>query len=247
MSRDLPSDPLLLLRESAEVSPPSGVEERVATRLAASIAAGVGTGAPGALASLPSAGASPPSSGGSIGVLAERFLRWSLVPLAVGVALGAGGQALRGGGELHPRTAVPTGGPAPTVTSAPSSEAEPGRGPEPELRAEAQAVPAVPSAGMKSALAAERSVLDRARKHLAADEPAKALVILEQHARRFPRGELSEEREAMWINVLVLLNRGTEAKARGDAFAARFPNSLMGSSVRAALLRAAPRRLEDAE
>ena len=39
----------------------------------------------------------------------------------------------------------------------------------------------------------------------------------------------------MRINVLVQLGRKDEAKARGEAFAARFPNSIMGSSVRAAL------------
>jgi hypothetical protein len=81
----------------------------------------------------------------------------------------------------------------------------------------------------------ERVLLDRARRQLASDEPARALVFLEQHAQRFARGELCEEREAMRINVLVQLGRKDEAKAGGDAFAARFPNSIMGASVRAAL------------
>jgi hypothetical protein len=70
---------------------------------------------------------------------------------------------------------------------------------------------------------------------LASDEPARALVFLDEHAQRFARGLLSEEREAMRINVLVQLGRTDEAKTRGEAFAARFPNSIMGSSVRAAL------------
>lgn len=81
----------------------------------------------------------------------------------------------------------------------------------------------------------ERLLLDQARRQLASDEPARALVFLAQHAQRFARGELSEEREAMRINVLVQLGRKDEAKAGGEAFAARFPNSIMGTSVRAAL------------
>jgi hypothetical protein len=84
-------------------------------------------------------------------------------------------------------------------------------------------------------LKVERDLLDRARRQLASDEPAQALAFLEQHARRFPRGQLSEEREAMWVNVLALLGRAGEAKVRGKAFEERFPRSLMGSSVRAAV------------
>jgi hypothetical protein len=84
-------------------------------------------------------------------------------------------------------------------------------------------------------LAEERALLDRARRQLASGEPARALSFLEEHGRRFAKGELAEEREAMWVNVLALLGRKEQAKARGDAFQARFPNSLMSANVRAAL------------
>jgi hypothetical protein len=101
---------------------------------------------------------------------------------------------------------------------------------------EVPALPALPSVqAPRSTLVDERVLLDRARRQLASDEPARALVFLEQHARRFARGELTEEREAMRINVLVQLGRKDEAKVGGDAFAARFPNSIMGASVRSAL------------
>ena len=49
------------------------------------------------------------------------------------------------------------------------------------------------------------------------------------------RGALTEEREAMWVNVLVLLGRRDDARARREALQARFLNSLMGANVRAAL------------
>jgi hypothetical protein len=226
MRRELPSDPLLLLRESAEQSPPAEVASRVASRLAASVVAGAGSSAPGALAA-------PKSPGGTAKVLAERFVRWSLVPLGVGVALGAGGPAWRGGGELHPQPALPVATVAPVMESPAAAMAAP----SPEPRVELPLASAAPSATTKSTLVAERGLLDRARKQLSAGEPTKALAFLAQHAQQFPHGQLSEEREAMWINVLALSGRGTEAKARGAAFAVRFPNSLMGSSVRAALRR----------
>jgi hypothetical protein len=110
---------------------------------------------------------------------------------------------------------------------------------EPEPQVEAPAATAAPSSLVtKSTLTAERNVLDKARRQLAWDEPGKALAFLEEHARQFPRGQLSEEREVMLINVLALLGRSPEAKARGEAFLKRFPNSLMGQNVRAALIKA---------
>jgi hypothetical protein len=225
MRRELPSDPLLLLRESGELSPPAEAATRVASRLAASVVASAGSSAPGALAT-------PKSSGGTAKVLAERFVRWSLVPLGVGVALGAGGQALRGGGELHPQPPLPVATVAPVVMGSPAAV---GAAPSAEPPVELPLAPAAPSAMAKSTLVAERALLDRARKQLSAGAPTKALAFLEQHAQLFPHGQLGEEREAMWINVLALSGRSTEATARGAAFAVRFPNSLMGSSVRAAL------------
>jgi hypothetical protein len=55
------------------------------------------------------------------------------------------------------------------------------------------------------------------------------------------RIRLSEEREAMAINALVSLGRAREARHRGEAFHERFPSSLVGPSVEAAL-RALPDR-----
>jgi hypothetical protein len=224
--RDSPSDPLLWLRESKEMSPPEGAEARVAARLAA-LAAPAGLLAPPS-GSEPSA-AAPPS--GHMKMLAERFVRWSLLPLGLG--LGAGIYAARGGEQLHPQPVLPgLSVPSALSVASASRESEP---PESTLDAVAPPAAATASAPAKSTLTAERDLLDRARRQLASEEPARALGFLEQHARRFPHGQLSEEREAMWVNVLALLGRGGEAKARGQAFGERFPHSLMGSSVRAAV------------
>ena len=226
--RDFPSDPLHLLRESQDVAPPEGAEKRVALRLANLAVAGATASAASTL---------QPTGRPSWGVLGRRFLRWSVTPLGIGIAIGAGGQALLGStSPQSPRPSLSTL-PAPPATSAAPVVAE---GPI-TPRIDASSTPAVPSAELpRSTLVDERLLLDRARQQLASEEPARALVFLEQHAKRFVRGELTEEREAMRINVLVQLGRTEEANTRGAAFAARFPNSIMGASVRSALKAAKP-------
>ncbi len=220
--RSFPSDPLHLLRESSDVAPPDGAQGRVALRLAS-------LGAAGSLAS--SASAPKPTGRPSFGALGRRFLRWSLTPLGIGIAIGAGGHALLQARQLRLQSTVPVAQVRATPSAAPAAIEAPST---PSLETPVAAAP--PSAqAPRSTLVDERVLLDRARRQLASDEPAQALVFLEQHAQRFGRGELTEEREAMRINVLVQLGRKDEAKARGEAFAARFPNSIMGTSVRSAL------------
>jgi hypothetical protein len=218
--RALPSDPLSLLRESADVRPPEGAAARVAERLASVATAGAAAGAVG----LTGLGGRP-----SWGTLGRRFLRWSVAPLGLGIAIGASGQALLTGPPPRPQALQPALHLPAFASAAPAAVEAPAEAPE---------VPAAVAASARaprSTLMEERLLLDQARRQLASDEPARALVFLDQHAQRFARGELSEEREAMRINVLVQLGRKDEAKAGGEAFAARFPNSIMGTSVRAAL------------
>lgn len=222
MSRHtLPSDPLNLLREGADVAPPQGAAERVAARLAslAPVAALGGAAAATELIGRP-----------GWGTLGRRFLRWSVAPLGVGIVIGAGGQALVTKAPPSPQPALVVSQAPALASAAPALIEQPQAEPLPMPVASA-----APSARPRSTLADERLLLDQARRQLASDEPARALGFLEQHAQRFARGELSEEREAMRINVLVQLGRTDEAKASGEAFAARFPNSIMGTSVRSAL------------
>jgi hypothetical protein len=217
--RALPSDPLELLRETAEASPPDGAFARVAARLAnLPVAAPITATTTSGLTGRP-----------SLGALGRRFLRWSVAPLGLGIIIGAGGQALLAGNHPATPAAAPTL-PVPPVIVTPTVVSEPA----PPAEA-ASASPQPSTLPPRNTLTDERVLLDQARRQLASDEPARALIFLDQHGQRFARGLLSEEREAMRINVLVQLGRKDEAKARGEAFAARFPNSIMGSSVRAAL------------
>ena len=86
-----------------------------------------------------------------------------------------------------------------------------------------------------SSLSEERKLLDRARVALAQNDGARAFVLTEDHARRFPHPALGEEREAIAIQALVLDARYDEARARASRFQAASPNSLFLPALDASL------------
>lgn len=55
--------------------------------------------------------------------------------------------------------------------------------------------------------------------------PAAALAFAEQHARLYPQGKLSQERELIAISALVATGRRTAALSRGARFEQAFPTS----------------------
>ncbi|MGA9520967.1 MAG: hypothetical protein WBV82_05855 [Myxococcaceae bacterium] len=77
--------------------------------------------------------------------------------------------------------------------------------------------------------------MERARTALLRREPDAALVALEEHVARHPSGRLSEERDALRVQVLVLLGRQPEAESLAKAFRDRHPNSLLLAAVEAAI------------
>jgi hypothetical protein len=86
-----------------------------------------------------------------------------------------------------------------------------------------------------SDLARERALLDVARADAAHGEPAQVLAVVAQHRAQFPRGRLSEEREALAIRALSALGRTAEARARAQAFRAAYPNSFLTPALESAL------------
>jgi hypothetical protein len=70
----------------------------------------------------------------------------------------------------------------------------------------------------------EVAILNRAQRIVARD-PAGALSLAEDHARRFPSGALAQEREFIAIEALLGLGRRAEASARAAQFRAAFPGS----------------------
>jgi hypothetical protein len=140
----------------------------------------------------------------------------------------------------HASPAPPAEAPAPAAEaeSAPATE-------EPRADAHHRATNA-PSSGTGTGLAAEQGLLDMARTALAKGEPGAALAPLERHARRFPKGKLSEEREALRVRILALLGRDDEAKTRAEAFQSHFPGSLFAPVIHNALDAISKRKTESA-
>ncbi len=76
-------------------------------------------------------------------------------------------------------------------------------------------------------LAAERALLEKGRTALTRGDAPGSLAVVADHARRFPDGELAEEREALRIQALLAEDRRAEALAVLGAFRRRFPGSLL--------------------
>jgi signal transduction histidine kinase len=85
------------------------------------------------------------------------------------------------------------------------------------------------------AYARELRLLQPAREAVARDDFDSALAATAAHERRFPHGELVEEREALRIVALSGEQRGAVARIAAAAFHQRFPNSLLQKRVDDAL------------
>ncbi len=85
-----------------------------------------------------------------------------------------------------------------------------------------------------SDLAAERAVLDMARTALNRGDHANALAATAEHEKKYPRGALAEEREAIAVRALSEGGRKGEAKARAERFKKSHPESILLPAVLAA-------------
>jgi hypothetical protein len=68
------------------------------------------------------------------------------------------------------------------------------------------------------------ALLNEAFRSLKTD-PSKTLSLCDEHARRFPKSQFAQERETVAIGALLSLGRTADARKRGDAFRAAFPDS----------------------
>jgi hypothetical protein len=84
--------------------------------------------------------------------------------------------------------------------------------------------PTTPPAATAATDGEEIALLARAHDALHAS-PAESLQLCREHEARFANGHFAQEREAVAIEALVYLNRGTEAAARWNEFKARYPTS----------------------
>lgn len=118
--------------------------------------------------------------------------------------------------------------PEPQVEPEPEPEAKPD--PEPSrVRSPKRSTPApAPQAGD---LAVELGLLREARAEMAAGKPKKALAVLDDHAKRFARGQLVQERGALRVEALCEVDPLRGRKAR-DRFVKRHPGSSHAKRVR---------------
>ncbi len=103
---------------------------------------------------------------------------------------------------------------------------------------DASAVPSRASSPPVSA-PSEGELLGRAERSLASS-PATALALADEHARRFPRGSLVQEREVIAVEALARLGREAEARARGRALLRAYPASIYRTKVEQVLGPSAP-------
>jgi hypothetical protein len=126
-------------------------------------------------------------------------------------------------GEPAPQAALP----APESSSAAPSV-------EPTAPAAGKA-PLRPRRSEPAADAAEFELIRSAHTAYVSHDFANALVLVGQHAQRFPHGLLAEEREALRIRCLLGSGRTPEAARAESAFARRFPRSVLLPHLRAEL------------
>jgi hypothetical protein len=117
-----------------------------------------------------------------------------------------------------------TPAPAPPASEANVGEAKP----VPTTASVPAKLPERPTAAMPS----EAELLEQARAALKGD-PARALQRANEHATRFPRGVLVQEREVLAIQALRQLGRSAEAERRAAAFVKAFPGSAFARKLNA--------------
>ncbi len=228
----------LLRGEKGPLSAAPG-KARVATRLDATLfgPAGGGGGGGGA-GGEPAKVAAPTGSAATSAVSGAKWMSHAVIGL-VGVVMGVAlTVALRKPDVMQaPPTVVSV-----YVDRAPPPSATPvtpivltSATPVTSTSAQAATSASAPVQQRPDTLSEERALLDPARTALGRGDGASALSGVQKHEQRFPKGQLTEEREAIAVQALVALRRGDEGRARGERFKRTYPNSVLAPAVNAAL------------
>lgn len=84
-----------------------------------------------------------------------------------------------------------------------------------------------------ASIQSELELIRRAQKHLHRGEDGAALALLAEHARRFPNGVLTQERDASRIAALCQAGDVVAARAQAERFLQRSPQSPFAERVKA--------------
>lgn len=229
MSDDLNSDARRLVELAREARTPGEADKlRIAERLALPLAAGAALG--GAASAAKAAGSELVAAGAK--ATGSALLGGWTAKLAAVVAVGAAAGALaisQGNPRPAPSAASSLQAPvaqrqvvaAPALSAAPpvaapkdpaTNDAAPS---EPVKQPKPSALPAAPSTGPAHALAEEAALLHRAQAAWRAGQSAQALELANQHAQRFPRSQLGNERDVLRVLTLCKLGQARAAKQIG--------------------------------
>jgi hypothetical protein len=203
-----------LLRQAQVIRPvPDVVRARALSRARATVATAAAT------ASVPRDTAPAPARG--------RAIRMAF---AAGIALllgAAGAVAALGIRAVERESPPPTSRPqsvTPVRVARHQSPMSPvGAQTRPAAKPSHVARPATP----QESYAAELGLLHRAQIAYTSGDFLGALVLAAEHARQFPHGRLTEEREALRVRSLAGAGRTDDARRATAAFARRFPRSAL--------------------
>lgn len=220
-------DALALLRDAESFDPPGGAEDRVLERLRSELPPVLPAPKPASPSPAPTP--RPLHLGGPL----------SILTLLIGIGIGWVLHAQLGEPRVELRT-VEVEVPA---RPEPKVEAPPPPPPpiEPVAPVKKPRVVVTPPAPVKDTsasdldLARERELIEQARNALVRGEVKAANDALAQHAARFPKGRLAEERDSLWVQSLIRAGDFALARTRAAAFRANYPNSLLLPAVEAAL------------
>jgi hypothetical protein len=107
------------------------------------------------------------------------------------------------------------------------AQAEDARDPAPE-RSQVR----VRQRGPEASLNDEVELLDRARAAINGGRPNDALVRLDEHSSKFPKGGLALEAQVLRVQALAAAGRNEEASRRAKRILSRSPNSVVAKRLR---------------
>jgi hypothetical protein len=200
---------------------PPELRARVLSRARATLAAG------GATPPLPTPERARPT------LRPARARRLVGIAIAASIALAAG--AVGAAAALLVRSARPvevappqSAAPAPkapiTHVAKPASER---LAPDAETAPASRALRPAPAGAKADPFTGELNLLQGAQAAYTRRDFPVALTLIAEHARRFPKGHLAEQREALRVRSLVGAGRTDEAQRAAAAFAIRFPRSVL--------------------
>jgi hypothetical protein len=195
------------------------------------------------LAAAPKVSSPVPSAGSA------RVAQVGVVAFVAGALVGAWLQAQRAPSPVPqavaPSASIAGRSDAPPAPPLPSPTASAGAPLEPPPEASAPRASLAPARASSTPgadtgdISGERRLIEQAQTALARGDGAAALEATSQHAARFPRGALVEEREYVAILALEQMGRTGDAARRGSKFLHAFPTSVFTPRV-AALFDAGP-------